>query len=261
MDASIREAGAESHVLELQARDDSQEASFKGMFDRSEQHAEFAQSLKDARKAFRSATEVDIRKSLRTLEQQLQGLLEADFFPGKALESSTAGLRALRQEIERKLSPGEPAIAHGEIPLLAVADYQGRTWATRTKPWVDRLATGWLIRRFVDKKPSFVWLTNTKKCPKTAVGFDFDGAEFTHVGERVTFEVVAASFAIDQDPGIKRLGELVHFIDVGGIPVDEASGLELLVRGLQAQHTDDDALLEAASTLFDTLYAAMKTTK
>lgn len=258
MDAAIREAGAESHLLELQARDDAQETSFQSLFDRSDLHAEFAQSLNEARKAFRSATETDTRKSLRTLEQQLQSILDADFFPTKAAESSTAGLRALRQEVERKLSPGEPTVAVGEIPQLAIADYQGRTWATRTRPWVDRLATGWLIQRFIDKKPSFVWLAQAKHCPKTALGFDFDGATFTHVGERVTFEVLAAAFSLDQDPCIKRLGELVHFIDVGGIAVDEAAGLELLVRGLQAQHTDDDALLHAFSNLFDTLYAALK---
>ena len=78
------------------------------------------------------------------------------------------------------------------------------------------------------------------------------------MGERVTFEVVAASFGLDQDPALTRLGELVHFIDMGGIAVDEAPGLELLVRGLQAQHAGDDALLSAALPLFDTLYAALR---
>ena len=142
--------------------------------------------------------------------------------------------------------------------MLDSADYQGKTWATRARPWVDRLATAWLVQRFVDKAPRFVWLANSKKCPESALGYDFDGATFTHVGERVTFEVVAASFGLDKDPLIVRLGQLVHFIDVGGIAVDEASGLELLVRGLQAQHADDAALLAAALPLFDTLFEALR---
>jgi hypothetical protein len=71
---------------------------------------------------------------------------------------------------------------------------------------------------------------------------------------------VAASFSLDRDTGVKRLGELVHFIDVGGIPVEEAAGLELLVRGLQAQHAADSDLLDAALPLFDALYAALRTT-
>jgi hypothetical protein len=79
------------------------------------------------------------------------------------------------------------------------------------------------------------------------------------VGERVTFELVAASFGLDKNPSLLRLGELVHFIDIGGIAVDEAAGLEMLVRGLQAQHANDDVLLAAALPLFDTLYAALRT--
>jgi hypothetical protein len=117
-----------------------------------------------------------------------------------------------------------------------------------------------LVTRFVDKTPTFLWLPETKKCPKTALGYDFDGATFTHVGDKVSFEVVSASFALDTDPALKRLGELVHFIDVGGIPVDEAPGLEMAVRGLQAQHADDHPLLAAALPLFDAFYAALRTT-
>jgi hypothetical protein len=69
---------------------------------------------------------------------------------------------------------------------------------------------------------------------------------------------VAQTFGLEDDPGIKRLGELVHYIDIGGIPVDEAPGIETVVRGLQAQHAEDDELLAAAVRLFDTLYTAMK---
>ena len=260
MDAAIREAGAESHLLELQARDAGQEAGFRALFDRTELYAEFAQSLKDARKAFKTTPEADIRKTLRTLEAQLQTILDADFFPGKSAQSATAGLLALRHETERRLSPGEPVTATGDVPLLAIGDFQGKTWATRARPWVDRLATAWLVQRFVDKAPAFLWLANAIKCPKSALGYDFDGATFTHVGERVTFEVVAASFGLDKDPALQRLGELVHFIDIGGIAVDEAPGLEMLVRGLQAQHAGDDDLLTAAIPLFDTVYAALRTT-
>jgi hypothetical protein len=258
LDAAICESGAQSHLLELTARDDAQQAGFCELFDRADLHAEFAQSLKEARKAFKSASEADIRKSLRALEQQLQSLLEADFFPGKGLQQSTEGLRALRLEAERKLSPGEPEAGQGEVPKRNIADYQARTWATRARPWVDRLASAWLIARFIDKQPTFLWFTQAAKCPKSTLGFDFDGATFTHVGERVTFELLAASFALDQDLAIVRLGELVHCIDAGGIAVDEAAGLELLMRGLTVQHAKDDDLMHAANAIFDALYAAMQ---
>jgi hypothetical protein len=259
MDVLIREAGADAYLLELHARDGAQEAAFCALFDRADQYAEFARSLKEARKVFTTASEPEVRKGLRTLEHKLQTIVESDFFPGAAAQSATSGLHTLRQEALQRLSPGEPATALGDIPLLASADYQGKTWATRTRPWVDRLATAWVLARFVDKTPTFLWLPDAKKCPKNALGYDFDGATFTHVGDKVTFEVVTAAFALDADPALKRLGELVHFVDVGGIAVDEAPGLELVVRGLQAQHPDDDALLGAALPLFDALYAAMRT--
>ena len=258
MDAAIREAGADSHLLELAARDDIQEATFRAFFDRTALYADFAQSLKEARKVFKAATEQLVRKTLRALDQQLQGLLASDHFPGDAVAAARSGLQALRHEAEQPLSPGEPATGPGEIASLRIADYQGKTWATRARPWVDRLATAWLVQRFVDRSPSFVWLEDAAACPRSAVGYDFDGADFSHVGERVTFEVLATSFGLDADPALKRLGELVHAIDIGGIAVDEAPGIEMFVRGLQAQHVADDALLKAAVALFDTLYAALR---
>lgn len=249
-------AAPKTHMLEVTARDEAPEPTFRTLFDRSEQYADFTQALKDARKGMAGRSEAELRKTLRTLEQQLQSVLALDFFAGKAAASARAGLEVLRTEVERALSPGEPAAAYGGVPRLAPEDYQGRTWATRKRPWVDRLATAWLVLRFVDRSPTFLWLADARECPPSALGFDFDGAAFTHVGDKVSFEFVAASFALDSDPALKRLGQLVHFIDIGGIPVDEAAGVELLVRGLQRLHADDDAVL--ALPLFDSLYAALR---
>ena len=78
------------------------------------------------------------------------------------------------------------------------------------------------------------------------------------MGELVTFEVVATRFGLDKEPVLARLARLVHYIDVGGMPLDEAPGIEMIVRGLQAQHQDDDRLLQAAFGFFDTLHAALK---
>jgi hypothetical protein len=92
-----------------------------------------------------------------------------------------------------------------------------------------------------------------QKRPESALSYDFEGPTFTHVGERVTFGVVAASFGLEKAPAIARQVQLMHFIYMGGIAVDEASRLELLVRRLQAQHADAPALLAAALPLFDTV--------
>ena len=258
IERTITESGAQAHMLVVPARDDSQEKAFRALFDRSDLYGELIQSVKEVRGTIKKATEVALHKSLRGLEQQLVAIQAGDFFPGKSGESAAATLSALRREIELHLSPDEPSPARVLIQRRDPADFQNRTWATRARPWVDRLATAWLIQRFVDSAPTFKWLADPKKCPKSAVGYDFDGATFTHVVDKVSFEVVAASFGLDADPGIRNLAELVHCIDVGGIPVDEAPGFEMLVRGLQAQHLDDTRLLDAALPVFDAAYAAMK---
>jgi hypothetical protein len=255
---TIADAGADAYLLELRARDEAQEQAFRALFDRSEHYAELLQAVKDARKGVEAGSEAELHKTLRGLEQQLQQIQASDFFPGKENARCVDAVAALRREIELHLSPDEPSTTNAVVPSLAIADYQGRTWATRKRPWVDRLATAWLVSRFIDKSPSFIWLSDPKKCPKAALGYDFDGATFTHVGELVTFEVVAKSFGLNETPALARLGRLVHYIDVGGIPLDEAPGVEMMVRGLQAEYPDDDQLLEAAFTFFDTLHTALK---
>lgn len=258
LERTIADAGADAHLLVVQARDDAQERSFRALFDRSDQYAEFLQSAKEARNRIRKSSEAELHKALRVLEAQLQTVQSSDFFPGRDSEKASGAMAALRREVELHLAPDEPASTREVIPPRTIADFQGRTWATRKRPWVDRLGTAWLVQRFIDRDATFTWLGDAKRCPKSALGYDFDGATFTHVGEKVTFEVVAESFGLLEDPALRRLAALVHCIDVGGIPVDEAPGFELLVRGLQVLHADDDALLAAALPAFDACYAAFR---
>src|SRR4030067_1720994 len=94
--------------------------------------------------------------------------------------------------------------------------------------------------------------------PRKAVGFDFDGAEFTHVKNRVTFEVLLASFGLDQDPALAAIGAAVHFLDAGGIPVPDAKGLETVLKGAKEKAQSDDGLLAEAMRTPDLLYAAYR---
>ena len=256
LERTIAEAGATAHLLRVGAHDEAQHDAFRTLFDRSHAHAELQAAAREARTGVRKTAEADARRQLRQLEQRLQAIRESDFFPGPTAERSVAALATLRRDIERRFSPGEPTPAAETVEQLAIADFQNRRWATRKRPWVDRLATAWLIARFVDAAPRFLWLDSPRRCPKDALGYDFDGARFTHVDDRVSFEVLAHSFGLDADPAVARLGELVHAIDVGGIVADEAAGVEALVRGLQAIHADDDALLDAAMPFFDALHTA-----
>lgn len=137
-------------------------------------------------------------------------------FPAADRQQTDAALKTLETAISRALSLDEPSSQDQPIEQLDRRDYQGRLWATRKRPWVDRLASAWLIRRCIDPTARILWLDTPSDCPAEALGFDFDGATFSHVGSRVTFEVLATSFSLDS-PAISKLGLLVHYLDVGGV--------------------------------------------
>jgi hypothetical protein len=194
------------------------------------------------------------------VSEALQTLLRIDYCPGAAAEQAQADLDALRQALDARFSRGEPVaqVPHG-ITRLDLRKFQGKRWATRARPWVGRLTCAWLIRRFIDPKAHFVWLTDPAgytPAPRGALGFDYDGARFTHVGSRVSFEVLAANFGLDADPRLRRIARAVHFLDIGGIPVPEAAGLEAVLAGLREVHANDDELTLSASAVFDALHAA-----
>ena len=106
-----------------------------------------------------------------------------------------------------------------------------------------------------------MWLADVRRCPKGALGFDFDGASFTHVGDKVTFEVLTHAFALERDTALQRLGEMVHVLDVGGEPTAEASGFEAVLAGARARIEDDDSLLAEMGNVLDSLYAHFQNSK
>lgn len=228
-------------LYRLGGRDAAHDAQIVALFERNAAYADLMRAI--------GAADAGDAKALRSLRRELAALAAIDYFPGEAQRQAQAALAALEA-----LANGEPSPARGEIRRLASADFQERTWATRKNLWVDRMASAWLIRRFIDRKAKFLWLDDPKKCPKAAVGFDFDGAAFTHVDGRVSFEVLAASFGLDADPALARIAAIVHCLDVGGVPVAEAAGIEAVLSGLRAAAGDDDKLLTAAARVFDGLY-------
>ena len=180
------------------------------------------------------------------------------FSPARRKQQAVAALASLKARYAELYARNEPRSSMKGLRPLERARYQKRVWATRKAPWVDRLASAWLIKRFIDRDAKFVWIARPSECPKKAVGFDYDGAEFTHVKNRVTFEVLAAAFGLDQDPALAKIGAAVHFLDVGGIPVPDATGLETMLKGAREKARGDDALLAEAMRTFDLLHSAYR---
>ena len=258
--SEVRENGGQAHVLQLSAHDEAMRTEVLALFDRTKFYAEWRVEVEALNALLPGLDETEVRRRWRGVTESLQVLRRIDYYPGAAAQQAQAELDDLRQTLDTRFSKGEPKAqpSHG-ISRLDARKFQGKRWATRARPWVDRLACAWLIRRFIDPEASFIWLADPAGAtppPRGVLGFDFDGARFTHVGSRVSFEVLAASFELDADQRLQRIARAVHFLDVGGIPVAEAAGLELVLAGLRQVHTKDDALVQAAALVFDALYAA-----
>jgi hypothetical protein len=230
------------------------DAHFRAFFDRSEEYAALLTTIAHVRATLAETTEAQARRVLQQVRRDYEAIEAIDYFPGPALAQSAQALADADAAVTRHFSPDEPQPLQAGIRHLERTAYRGKVWATRQRVWVDRVASAWLIRRFIDPDARFLWLPTPQDCPPEAIGFDFDGAAFTHTGHRVTFEVLVTSFDLATDPALRRLGVLVHALDVGGVPVPEAAGFEAILTGVRASGADDDEMLAAMRPVLDALY-------
>ncbi|HHG4468188.1 chromate resistance protein [Pseudomonas chengduensis] len=234
---------------------DPQGERFIPLFARAEDYAKLRAEVDAQLAQLAPDTALAVMRQARKLRKAFAQVQDIDFFPGADQQQTDAQLRELEVAISRALSRDEPCSHEQAIERLSLAEFQGRVWATRHRPWVDRLASAWLIRRFIDPSARILWLASPDDCPDEALGFDFDGARFSHVGNRVTFETLQASFALEA-PGLRRMAALVHYLDIGGAQPAEAAGVERVLAGLRASLENDDQLLDAACAIFDGLLVA-----
>ena len=256
VESQVRAAGGFAMTVALDFRDAAQRDHARSLFDRSSEYGALVARMAVQKRSLARLGKRKAETAVRRFQKAFDELAAIDYFPGEAQLQARAALEAIEAEARRLHLPGEPQALDGKVRRLDARKYRARTWATRKDLWIDRLASAWLIKRFIDKEARFKWIDAPRDCPKSAVGFDFDGAAFTHVGGKVTFEVLAASFDLDSDPGVAAIGSAVHFLDAGGIPVADARGIETLIRGITQKYRNDDERLTKANGVFDNLYAA-----
>lgn len=255
----IKQGGGSAYLLDIANLPTEENSDFQSLFDRSDEYLQLMGRIAEFQSAIGTLDAAAGRRQLKLLWRDFEALAVRDYFPRGIKDETNATLVEAEAEFFSSLTPGEPRSVEGSVVLRAKADYLGRLWATRKHLWVDRVASAWLIQRFIDPAANFLWLEKPEDCPADALGFDFDGAEFTHVGKRVSFEVLLASFGLESDPALMKLAMLVHCLDVGGVPVAEAAGVEMVLGGLRASLPDDDALLAAAGGVFDGIYKNVTT--
>jgi hypothetical protein len=193
------------------------------------------------------------------LAREFEEIRKIDFFTSAAGESLGGRIEALRKETAALAGHEGERPEVSEIAKRDIADYQGKTWITRPKPFVDRMATAWLIKRFVDREAVFGFMEEKDLKLKSgdAVSFDIQGGDLTHLADMCTFEVVMRSFDL-KDRALRKLAELVHELDLkdGKFDSPEARGVEGVLRGVRKTAKNDAEMLEKGMEVFDMLYVS-----
>ncbi|MFT3926626.1 MAG: chromate resistance protein [Myxococcales bacterium] len=195
----------------------------------------------------------ELSLELTRIEEQLAELERIDFFSAGDVD----GLRTRIAQIKAALGRA-PAPVEQTASTYQVAQFQRRTWVTRVGVKVDRVACAWLIQRFIDQEAKFKFVDPASyRHGKRELRFDMPEAEFTHEGDLCSFEVICRRFGL-RSPGLVRIGEIVHDLDVkdGRYGHPETEGLRAIIQGLVNEQADDEARVSTAAALFDALYSS-----
>jgi hypothetical protein len=266
----VEGAGGEATVLSGETLEPSVDAALIAAFTRARDrdYAELGAELRRVGRRSRAAPEDGRRRdNVARARQRLAAIERIDFFGSARRErvvALLADVEARRHAAgsQARLKPGPnarkaPGGVHRES--IGATSYQNRLWVTRPRPGIDRVASAWLIRRFIDPAAQFGFVTDPADAPD-AVPFDMYGVAFSHEAGRCTFEVLQHRFGIS-DPAVSRLAAIVHDLDLRDdrFSPPEAPTVGAAIEGLQLAHADDAQLLEHGIVLFEALYRSFAT--
>ena len=195
---------------------------------------------------------------LDKMHTELEHVIANDFFEANGRASALAAYERALKALRASEHPSKKPPRKAKSGALSIADYQGRRWVTRRNIHIDRLASAWLIKQFIDKRPRF-YFVGEGETVENAIPFDMFGAEFTHHGEDCTFETMLKRFGLTEIKGLRELAEIVHDIDLKDEKFHrlEAAGLNTVINGLSENLRDDRKLLQQASVIFDGLFTLL----
>lgn len=199
---------------------------------------------------------VVLADELKSLEKQLAELQEIDYFRAPSRQEAEGILRRCRAML-RDLLGKRQNTATGKLTALKAEAFRGKTWVTRPRPHVDRIASAWAIRRFIDPQATFAFAPKPDRI-KGGIPFDYPGVEFGHQGEDCTLETLLKRFGL-KDNALQALAEVVHDTDLKDTKFgrDEVKGIDVVLKGLAATNPDDQALLTQGMRIFDAMYAGI----
>jgi hypothetical protein len=262
----IVEAGGEAVICEARLIDGLSDEAVRMLFNAA-RDADYNALASDARALGEvlaadpaSRARADVGSKLARLRANLAQIVAIDFFGANSRETVDALLATLEVHLNEELSV-EQAVGNRSPALEGFGPLSGRVWVTRLGVHVDRIASAWLIRRFIDHAARFKFVPAKGYAPEPGeLRFDMFDAEFTHHGDRCTFEVLLARASL-ADPALAAIAEIVHDIDLKeakfGRP--ETIGIAHLVAGLAIATQDDISRLERGAAMFDDLYEYFRT--
>ena len=263
----VVEGGGEATVAEAELVDGLSDQEVEAKF-REARDLEYGEVVSEARelgastKRRRARLSDEARSTLLAavtrLEKRVQEITATDFFGASLRETASALLRELRSSAERK--PTVKSVPEKPPPIRA------RTWVTRTGIHVDRIASAWLIRRSIDPEAVFKFVPPKGYVPLDGeLRFDMFEAEYSHEGDRCTFETLLERFSLSE-PGLRAVAEVIHDIDLKETKFARAEtpGLAASIAGLCRGYRDDEERLSRGSIFFESLlayYAKKKETR
>jgi len=199
----------------------------------------------------------DLESGIARLRNRLAEIERMDFFAATGRETIEGLLVSLEEKLKASLGQ---ELDKDESQLGAIEKVQGRLWVTRKGIHVDRMASAWLIRRFIDKDARFKFVPGKGYRPEPGeLRFDMFEAEYTHEGDRCTFEVLLQRFGLTES-ALRQIAEIVHDIDLkdGKFGREDALGLERLIAGIAMANPEDEKRLAEGSAVFNSLYQYFK---
>ena len=251
----VSRAGGSATMMCITAIDDRQIAQFKQLFDRTAKYESLITTVRSLKAAFGISDPVAISKVLAKQRHEFDSIAMLDFFPSPAKANAKQALIDAGKEVQTLMFPNAPTAGAGATSPSTRSYFQ-KTWATRVPLWADRLASAWLIRRFIDTEAKLVWLDKSQSPSSFDIAFGFDGAAFCNSQTEVTFERLLNTFRLNDNAPLKRMALLVHYLEAGGTSVAEAAGVDTLLQGARRRALNEDDLLSECEKTFDLLYDA-----
>jgi hypothetical protein len=266
--SEIAEMKGEAGFVKIGKIDTMKDSEIITLFDtqRTDDYKNIGKALDDLERRLNSTQKGGKAQNVKDITEQFAKVLKGyeevqkvDFFSSR--EGQALNERIRRTKTNLKTLSGAESSKERPVAITprTPEDYHGKTWVTRKKPFIDRMASAWLIRRFIDKHASFDFIDekDVDSLGKGSVVFDMRGGEFTHVGDLCTFEVLVKSFGF-KDKTVRKMAEIIHDLDLKDEKYNsaEAKGLEDILIGIRKAAKNDTDALERGMAVFEMLYVS-----